>query len=195
MVSLLGMALGVASLITVLSVMNGFSGELRDRILSLVPHLVVESSQGGLQGWQELAAQLDSIEGVVGVAPYIETRALLAGQHSVRGTVLTAIDPVAEDSVSDVEQHMRSGRFGALSERPYGIVLGSLQARVLGVGVGDSVEITVPRLTNTPPGHPVPVGPHPGARPGEPTGRGRRRAARLLRCRHGPGPAPVRGAW
>ena len=150
MVSLLGMALGVASLITVLSVMNGFSGELRDRILSLVPHLVVESSQGGLQGWQELAAQLDSIEGVVGVAPYIETRALLAGQHSVRGTVLTAIDPVAEDSVSDVEQHMRSGRFGALSERPYGIVLGSLQARVLGVGVGDSVEITVPRLTNTP---------------------------------------------
>lgn len=150
MVSLLGMALGVASLITVLAVMNGFAGELRDRILSLVPHLQVQSAQGSLQDWPVMAERLLANDEVIGVAPYIESKALLTSQSTVRGSLLTAIDPLAESTVSQLGEHMRSGDFESLSSTPYGLVIGSLQARALGVGLGDIVELTVPRLTLTP---------------------------------------------
>ncbi len=149
MVSLIGMALGVASLITVLSVMNGFAGELRDRILSLVPHVQVESSEP-IANWQALAAQVGEQPGVLASAPYIRGKALLASQRLVRGVQLTAIDPIAEQAVSDVAGYMRAGSFDALAEQRYGVVLGALLARSLGVAVGDSVELTVPRLTITP---------------------------------------------
>jgi lipoprotein-releasing system permease protein len=150
MVSLLGMALGVASLITVLAVMNGFSGELRGRILSLVPHLKLEARSGQLADWPELAQRARQMPGVIGVAPYLETKVLLASAGDVRGAVLTAIDPASEAQVSRVGDYMRSGSLQNLQELPYGIVIGSLQARALGVAPGDSLEITVPRLTLTP---------------------------------------------
>ncbi|MEE4189929.1 MAG: lipoprotein-releasing ABC transporter permease subunit [Halieaceae bacterium] len=149
MVSLVGMALGVASLITVLSVMNGFAGELRDRILSLVPHVQVESSQP-LKDWEVLAAEIAAQPDIVAVAPYIRSKALLASDRMVRGVQVTAVDPAAEQGVSNLAGYMRSGSFGALSEERYGVVLGSLLARSLGAGVGDTVELTVPRLTITP---------------------------------------------
>jgi lipoprotein-releasing system permease protein len=150
MVSLLGMALGVASLITVLAVMNGFSGELRDRILALVPHLQIESAAGDLAQWQDLMARVQRADGVIGVAPYIESKALLASRHLVRGALVSAVDPKLEESVSAVAEHMTSGSFSALSEQSYGLVIGSLLARSMGVTVGDKVEMTVPRLTHTP---------------------------------------------
>lgn len=149
MVSLVGMALGVASLITVLSVMNGFAGELRDRILSLVPHVQVESSQP-LQDWEALADEIAAQPDVVAVAPYIRSKALLASDRMVRGVQVTAVDPEAEQGVSNLAGYMRAGSFEALREERYGVVLGSLLARSLGVGVGDTVELTVPRLTITP---------------------------------------------
>ncbi len=149
MVSLVGMALGVASLITVLSVMNGFAGELRDRILSLVPHVQVESSQP-LADWGALAATIAERQEVVAVAPYIHGKALLASDRMVRGVQITAVDPAAEQAVSNVGAYMRAGSFEALDEQRYGVVLGALLARSLGVGVGDTVELTVPRLTITP---------------------------------------------
>lgn len=150
MVSLLGMALGVASLITVLAVMNGFSGELRDRILALVPHLQIESAGGQLQDWQALQNQVQGHPDVIGVAPYIESKALIRSQRMVRGALVSAVEPGLEESVSQLAAHMQSGSFTALSEQPYGLVVGSLLARSLGVSIGDSVEITVPRLTHTP---------------------------------------------
>lgn len=150
MVSLLGMALGVASLITVLAVMNGFAGELRDRILSLVPHLEVQSDSASLDDWPKLAERLLSYEQVRGAAPYIESKVLISSRYTVRGAMVTAIDPASEEGVSSVSEHMREGNYYALMEKPYGIILGSLQARALGVAVGDKVELTVPRLTLTP---------------------------------------------
>ncbi len=149
MVSLVGMALGVASLITVLSVMNGFAGELRDRILALVPHLQVEAAEP-IADWRGVAGQLHANERVLGVAPYIHSKALLTAGRTVRAGVITAIDPAAEVDVSDVGRFMLAGSFEALSRERYGMVLGSLQARALGVQVGDSVELTIPRLTVTP---------------------------------------------
>jgi lipoprotein-releasing system permease protein len=150
MVSLIGMALGIASLITVLSVMNGFAGELRDRILSLVPHLQVQAAQGSLSDWRALGDELLAREPVVGVAPYIDSKALLTSYRNVRGSGLTAIDPAAEASVSSVGAYMLGGSFEELARVRYGIILGSLQARALGVNLGDSVEVTIPRLTITP---------------------------------------------
>ncbi len=150
MVSLLGMALGVAGLITVLSVMNGFAGELRDRILSLVPHLQIESATAQLQNWPQLAATVQPANGVTGVAPYIESKVLLGSHRLVRGARVTAVNPALESKVSQVFEHMTAGSFAALAEQNYSVVLGSLLARALGVEVGDSLELTVPRLTVTP---------------------------------------------
>ena len=148
-VCLLGMALGVASLITVLSVMNGFAGELRDRILSLVPHVTVEFA-AGIEDWPATAARLTAHPQVLAAAPYIDSKVLLGGEDRVRGALLTAVDVGSEPAVSEVASHMVGGSFEALDEVPYGIVVGALQARALGVSVGDRVEVTVPRLTHTP---------------------------------------------
>jgi lipoprotein-releasing system permease protein len=152
MVSLVGMALGIASLITVLSVMNGFAGELRDRILALVPHLELQSTAGPLDDWRELSSRLLANPEVEGAAPYIDSKVLLASHRNVRGSQLTAVDPEMESSVSDVGGFMLGGSFEELAQVRYGIILGSLQARALGVEIGDNVEVTIPRLTTTPMG-------------------------------------------
>ena len=150
MVSLLGMARGVASLITVLAVLNGFADELRDRILSLVPHLEVQSVSASLDDWPLLAERLLAYRQVRGAAPYIESKVLISSRATVRGSLVTAIDPASEESVSRVSEHMRHGNYYELLNTPYGIIIGSLQARALGVTLGDRVELTVPRLTLTP---------------------------------------------
>lgn len=151
MVSMLGMVLGVTSLITVLAVMNGFAGELRGRILSLVPHGYVESRDGaGLTGWQALREQLIAVDGVDAASPYITDKVILGSGRMLRGAVLTAIDPELEGAVSRVPETMVAGSLAALNEQRFGVVLGSALARMLRVGPGDSVQVTVPRLTVTP---------------------------------------------
>lgn len=148
-VSMLGMVLGVTSLIVVLSVMNGFAGELRGRILSLVPHGYVQSSDG-LADWTGVAAALASEPGIVAVAPYSTEKVLLRSRRTLQGAVLTAVEPELETDVSDVGEHMIAGSFGQLSATPFGVVLGASLARVLAVVPGDTLEVTVPRLTVTP---------------------------------------------
>ena len=150
MVSLLGMALGVASLITVLAVMNGFAGELRDRILSLVAHIEVEAVAAPLTDWPALADRLQRAPEVIAAAPYIRSKALLGSPQQLRGAVLTAIDPDAESAVAELGLQLQSGSLAALAEVPYGVVSGALLARALELEVGDRVELTVPRLIVTP---------------------------------------------
>jgi len=150
LVSMLGMTLGVTSLITVLSVMNGFAGELRGRILSLVPHGYVEPLNGGIGDWQTLLQQIDGQPSVLAVSPYISDKVILAGGNSLRGAVLTAIDPVLESAVSRVNESVTEGSFESLAENKFNVVLGASLARALGVQLGDRVEVTVPRLTVTP---------------------------------------------
>ncbi len=150
MVSMLGMVIGVASLIAVLSVMNGFAGELRGRILALVPHGYVESRSGGIADWEALRESLLRHPGIVGAAPYISDKVILGSGEILRGAVLTAIDPQRESDVSNVAGSMIQGSLAALDTEPFGIVLGSALARIVGVGPGDQVKVTVPRLTVTP---------------------------------------------
>ena len=151
MISMLGMVLGVASLITVLSVMNGFSGELRGRILSLVPHGYVESTEPeGLRDWAALAADLTDQPGILAASPYLSEKVILGGARILRGGVLTAIDPASEARVSRFPESMVAGQLADLETQPFGVVLGASLSRILRVGIGDRVEVTVPRLTVTP---------------------------------------------
>jgi lipoprotein-releasing system permease protein len=150
LVSMLGMTLGVASLIIVLSVMNGFAGELRGRILSLVPHGYVESTGGGIEDWKNLLIRLQNDDNVEAASPYLSDKAILTGRNGMRGAVLTAIDPAYESAVSDIGSALTQGSLDTLDQEKFNVVMGAGLARALGVQVGDVVEATVPRLTVTP---------------------------------------------
>ena len=150
MVSMLGMVVGVASLITVLSVMNGFAGELRGRILSLVSHGYVESATGGMTDWPDLRRRIQDHPEVLAVSPYISDKVIFAGPGLLRGAVLTAIDPELESGVSRIGKSMTRGSLEDLAETPFNVVLGAALARTLGVQPGDQIEVTVPRLVVTP---------------------------------------------
>lgn len=145
--SMAGMVLGVASLITVLSVMNGFAGELRSRILALVPHGYVEGRAD--TDWDSLANDILTLPEVVAVAPFVRETALLVGSYRQQGVQLNGINTTAQASVSDIEQHILTGSLNSL-ESPFTVVLGVSLARTLGVGVGDDVRVILPEVTVTP---------------------------------------------
>ena len=147
---MLGMVLGVASLITVLSVMNGFASELRDRILSLVPHAVVTSSEGSLIQWQELSTQLQTAPSVQSVAPFIEDVALLQSRSRRVGSQITGVDLAAQRGVSDLHRRIIAGDLTRLESEPFTIALGSTLAGQLGAITGDVIEVVLPTLSVTP---------------------------------------------
>ena len=150
MVSMLGMVLGVASLIVVLAIMNGFAGELRGRILSLVAHGYIEHSGGAIDQWRELLVEIQANPEVVAVSPYITDKVILGSGRTLRGGVLTAVDPQLENRVSNIADAMVAGELDSLNAPGFNVVLGAALARMLGVIPGDQVEVTVPRLTVTP---------------------------------------------
>jgi lipoprotein-releasing system permease protein len=150
MVSMLGMVLGVASLITVLAVMNGFGGELRGRILSLVAHGYIEQNAGGIHDWQLLLDRVQAAPNVVAVSPYLSDKVIFSSTRNLRGGVLTAIDTRLEPGVSSIPQAMVAGELASLDQQRFSVVLGASLAQMLGVTVGDYLDVTVPRLTVTP---------------------------------------------
>ncbi|KAA0011393.1 lipoprotein-releasing ABC transporter permease subunit [Billgrantia pellis] len=149
--SMLGLMLGVAVLILVLSVMNGFDHELRTRILGMVPHTKIES-RSGLVDWQPLAEQLMQRERVIGAAPYVEQQGMFSVGGRNEGAMVNGIHPEWEDRVSIIGSHMRQGSLDDLQPGEWNIVLGALLARHLGVGVGDRVTLLVPEASITPAG-------------------------------------------
>jgi lipoprotein-releasing system permease protein len=149
--SMLGLMLGVAVLILVLSVMNGFDHELRTRILGMVPHTKIES-RTGLVEWEQLAEQLMQRERVIGAAPFVEQQGMFSVAGRNEGAMVNGIHPEWEDRVSIIGRHMRQGSLDDLVPGEWNIVLGSLLARHLGVGVGDRVTLLVPEASITPAG-------------------------------------------
>ncbi|MGP9642113.1 MULTISPECIES: lipoprotein-releasing ABC transporter permease subunit [unclassified Halomonas] len=149
--SMLGLMLGVAVLILVLSVMNGFDHELRTRILGMVPHTKIEATDG-LVEWEALADRLTQRERVTGAAPYVEQQGMFSAGGRNQGAMVNGIDPDWEDQVSIIGQHMRQGTLAELVPDEWNVVLGSMLARQLGVGVGDRVTLLVPEASITPAG-------------------------------------------
>ncbi len=149
--SMLGLMLGVAVLILVLSVMNGFDHELRTRILGMVPHAKVESRTGMVE-WESLAEQLMERERVVGAAPFVEQQGMFSVGGRNEGAMVNGIHPEWEDRVSIVGRHMQQGELDDLQPGEWNIVLGSILSRRLGVGVGDTVTLLVPEASITPAG-------------------------------------------
>jgi len=149
--SMLGLMLGVAVLILVLSVMNGFDHELRTRILGMVPHAKIESRTGMVE-WEALAERLMQRERVIGAAPYVEQQGMFSVGGNNQGAMVNGIHPDWEDRVSIIGEHMREGSLADLAPGEWNIVLGSILARRLGVGVGDRVTLLVPEASITPAG-------------------------------------------
>ena len=152
LISMLGIALVVMALIVVLSVMNGFEKELRERILGMVSHVTVSSFDRRLEDWQSLGERLGTHESVVGTAPYIEAEAMLSNSSSVSGALVRGIDPDFENQVSKIHQHMTFGKLSDLKAGAYGIVLGSGLANSLDVVPGDRITMITPQATASPVG-------------------------------------------
>lgn len=151
LLSFIAMALGVMALIVVLSVMNGFDHEIKKRILNVVPHVTVTRDEG-LQDWSQLGKNLQKITGVEGYAPFVEGYGLLSSASLSQGVLIQGIDPEQEAGVSPINKQMVAGQIEHLSQGRYGIVLGNLLARSLGVIVGDKVVLSLPELNVTPAG-------------------------------------------
>ncbi len=148
--SLLGMLIGVVSLIVVMSVMNGFERELQQRVLSVVPHGYIEGPQRRLANWQQYAATLAETPMVSGVAPYVGGKAMLAVFKRLRGVSLYGIDPEQERRVSAVAEHMIAGEYLSGDGGQYQIIIGDILARQLGVSIGDGLTVILPKVTVTP---------------------------------------------
>jgi lipoprotein-releasing system permease protein len=150
-ISTAGIALGVAALIVVLSVMNGFQKEVRDRMLSVLSHIEI-TAPDGLPDWQTLSAKVASQPHVLGVAPMVSSQGLLSRGEIMRGVAVRGVSPAEEGSVSDLPKQFVAGDIADLRPGNFGVVLGAQLANMLGVRVGDRVNLIVPEGDLTPAG-------------------------------------------
>ena len=147
--SMLGTALGVTALITVLSVMNGFGEELRGRILSVAAHVTVTGYGGELTDWQSVQKKAAIKEGVLGSAPYVLAQGLLTVHGKSSGVMVRGILPTEEATVSSLGENMKGGNLDDLVAGEYRIILGKELALSLGVWVGDKVTLMAPQASVT----------------------------------------------
>ena len=152
LVSVIGIALGITVLITVLSVMNGFQREVRTRILSVASHIQISGPDNTLADWHAIADKARQSEQVVAAAPYVSAQGLLSSGNTVRGAYIRGIIPDAEEKVADLAQHMKAGSLTTLKPGEFGIVLGAELARALSVLTGDKVVLIAPQGQVTPAG-------------------------------------------
>lgn len=152
LISMLGIALGVTALITVLSVMNGFEQELRTRILGMAAHVQIMGYGEGLADWQAIAHIAVENPEVIGTAPYVQAETMLTHGNQVSGAIVRGILPEEEPAVSDVGEHMKIGELTDLQAGKYNIILGSELALLLGAQVGDKIIVVSPQVSVTPVG-------------------------------------------
>jgi len=143
-VSLLGVAVGVAILIVVLSVMNGLGNELRDRLLSTSAHATLSADGAPIADWQSDIAKLKGASGLIGAAPFLDTDAMLTHQPDMSGAIIRGIDPQLEPTVSNIADSMREGKLTDLQPGMNRMILGRMLAYQLEVGVGDTVTVLTP---------------------------------------------------
>lgn len=140
-VSMIGIALAVAVLIVVLSVMNGFESELQQRILGMVSDAQIIGYEGPLTDWQEARERVLDRDDVEAVAPYVEGLAMIVAGEALAGVTVRGVEPSLESSVSTIDKVMTSGDVDSLESRSFNVVIGSQLAKLLGVGVGDEIGL------------------------------------------------------
>lgn len=148
-ISIAGVALGVFALIVVLSVMNGFGNELRDRTLSMTSHATISGYDGFLRNWPEVLAKAEQNQQVVAGAPYIRKEVMLSNGRRVSGSLIRGIQPDSESRVSLIDSKMISGSLTDLKAGEYGLIIGRELANILGVYEGDRVTVITPQASIT----------------------------------------------
>ena len=141
-------ALGVAVLIVVTSVMNGLERELRERILNTIPHASIQGIRP-IENWETIYSELKKNEEIIGIAPFIESQSLLTHQGEVFGTKIFGVLPEYEASVSVVNDFMLQGSMDSLQKNSFNIVLGLTQSRLLGAGLGDEIALMIPDVNSS----------------------------------------------
>lgn len=150
-ISIFGLALGIAILITVLSVMNGFDKEMRENILGIVPHITVSSDENlTVDNWRDIEEIISQNQAVAAVAPVIEVAGVVATSQSNKAVLVNGIDADDESRVSAIHRFMREGSLEALGQTRWGVILGESLAQRLGVGVGDAVDVFSPSVSLNP---------------------------------------------
>lgn len=152
LISMFGVALGVAALITVLSVMNGFEKELRERILGMTSHAYITGIDGNLADWRLLDSLIVNQPRLLDSAPFVEGQAMLSQGNRVRGTMIRGIDPQLEPKVSAIGEKVIQGQLDTLQPGSFGIILGKDLARFMGVTTGDKITLITPHVSPTPAG-------------------------------------------
>lgn len=151
--SMVGIALGVCVLITVLSVMNGFDQQIRERIFSMAPHVLISEPDGHLKNWKELAQKLEKMPKVLAIAPYVNGYGLLTQTDTVHPVFVKGILPHYESNLSTLSSHMTEGSIHTLIPDQFHVILGQNLAWNLGVDVGDTVNLITPKTSITPIGN------------------------------------------
>lgn len=142
--SMLGIALGVTALITVLSVTNGFNYEIRTKFFSIAPAVTIVTNQDITQEWPALQTQVSKIKAVQGSAPYVSGKAMLSHNGQITGLELDGILPVQEKNVSDIGKHIVQGDLASLAPGKFNILIGEVVANSLGLHLGDKITVITP---------------------------------------------------
>ncbi len=151
-ISVFSLALGITLIITVLSVMNGFQFEIKDRILSMTAHATVLELDGKLRDWEKVEQELENEPEIKGSAPYVQGQGMIVHGKQVTGAMLNGIDPSLEPNVSRIGQHLQEGDLHILKPGEYGVLLGHDLANYLGVEKGEKITVITPEATVTPAG-------------------------------------------
>ena len=149
--SIIGLALGVLVMIVVLSVMNGFDREMRDRVLGMVPHATLDSTTP-IKDWRTIGEGLLRHPQVAAIAPFTQMQGLLTNNGQVQKVLVNAIDPAEEGKVSIIGDYFREGSLASLEAGGFGILIGDLAAKKLGLAIGDKVTFVAPEVAVTPAG-------------------------------------------
>ncbi len=152
-VSILGISLGVAALITVLSVMNGFQSEIRSKIISITSHMQITGINNSVNNWEDTGKLAKTIDNnILSYAPYIDGQALVSFDNNVSGVLVRGIDPKYETQVEDIERNMQNGSLNTLTAGSFNIIIGKGLANQLGVSLGQKITLITPNGQVTPAG-------------------------------------------
>lgn len=150
--SMLGIALGVIVLITVLSVMNGFDREIKKHVFSMWPPVTVSSESGTIQDWITTAQTLSANPEITGMAPFVNAEVLLTHSGVVQPAMVNGINPAEEKKINELDQKVVAGKLADLKPKSFGIVLGEELANRLQVAIGDKITVITPQVSMTPAG-------------------------------------------